>query len=235
VKLVIFALLMAATPAEPASPLRPAEAILADYAQAVGGRDAWKKLRSLHSKRSLTVNGQGASGNQESWATADRKNLSVMTLTDVGSFRQGFDGRVAWSQDPVFGLRKLEGAELEDARINSAWNAEPDLARLYTKVTSVPSTDPGLECVEMQKTIGKPTVLCFDGKTHLRARQTGVQPSPGGEIPYKIVFGDWREVGGIKTWFSETMSAGPSTIEAHTTSLKFDEKIPASAFRIPKP
>lgn len=237
-KLVILALLMAATPAEPVTPLRPAEAILADYAQAVGGRAAWKRLRSLHAKRSLTVAGQGASGTEEHWATVDRKNLSVSTLTGVGSFRQGFDGRTAWSQDPVFGLRKLEGGELEEARINGAWNAEPDLASLYVKVTSVPApqdAEAGLECVQLHKKLGKTSVLCFDGKTHLRAQQTGVQPSPGGEIPYKIVFGDWREVSGIKTWFSEKMTAGPSTIEARMTSLEFNEKIPASKFRMPKP
>jgi hypothetical protein len=237
VKLVLLVLLMAATPAETA-PLRSAEAILADYAQAVGGRAAWKKLRSLHAKRSLTVAGQGASGTDEHWATAGGKNLSESTLTGVGSFRMGSDGRVAWSQDPIFGLRNLKGAELEEALINGAWNAEPNLASLYSKVTSVPppkDADPSLECVEMHKKVGKPSVMCFDAKTHLRTQQTGVQSSPGGEIPYKIAFDDWREVSGIKIWFSEKMTAGPSTIEARMTSLKFDEKIPASKFRMPKP
>jgi hypothetical protein len=236
--LVFFVLLLAAPPAEPAATLRPAEAILADYAQAVGGRDAWKRLRTLHATRSLTVAGQGASGTDEHWATADGKNLSESTLTGVGSFRMGYDGRVAWSQDPIFGLRKLKGAELEESLINGAWNAEPNLASLYAKVTSVPppkDAAPGLECIEMHKKVGKPTVLCFDAKTHLRALQTGVQSSPGGEIPYKIEFGDWREVSGIKLWFSEKMTAGPSTIEARMTSVKFGEKIPASKFRMPKP
>ncbi len=237
-KLIILALLMAATPAETVPALRPAEAILADYAQAVGGRDAWKKLRSLHAKRDLTVAGQGASGHEEHWATADGKNFGEWSLTNVGAFRQGFDGRVAWSQDPIFGLRKLDGVELEEARIGGAWNAEPDLASLYVKVTSVPppkDANPGLECVELHKRLGKPAVLCFDAQTHLRAQQTGVQPSPGGEIPYTLVFGDWRETNGIKTWFYEKMTAGPSTIEARTTSLKYNEKIPAKKFRMPKP
>jgi hypothetical protein len=229
---------MAATPAEPVPPLRSAEAILADYAQAVGGRDAWKKLRTLHAKRSVALVGQGASGSEEHWATADGKNRSDLTFTDVASIRQGFDGRIAWSEEPINGLRKLQGAELEEARINGAWNAEPNLASLYTKVTSVAppkDSEPGLECVEMQKKVGKPTVLCFDGKTHLRAQQTGVQPSPAGETPYKIVFADWREVSGIKTWFSEKMTAGPMTIDAHMISLTFNEKIPAGKFRMPKP
>ena len=230
-------LVMLLVSAEPAATLRPAEAVLADYAQAVGGRDAWKRLRSRHVKRTLVVIGQGANGSEEHWATADGKNLSESILHGVGSVRQGFDGRVAWSQDPVFGLRKLEGAEWEHARVHSAWNAEPDLARPYAKVNSVTppeGVDRGLECVELHKKVGRPSVLCFDAKTHLRVVQIGVQPSPGGDIPYKIEFGDWREVNGIKMWFWEKMTAGPSTIEGHITSVKFNEKIPASKFRMPK-
>ena len=186
--------------------------------------------------------GQGANGSEEHWATADGKNLSESTLKDVGTFRQGSDRHAAWSQDPVFGLRKLDGAEAEEARINGTWNAEPDLASLYLAVKSVPppkeaQAEPGtsLECVELQRKIGKPSVLCFDAKTHLRVVQTGVQPSPGGDIPYKLVFGDWRTIKGIKTWYLEKMTAGPTTVEGRITSLVFDEKIPASRFKMPRP
>ena len=234
--------LLAAAPAESAAHLRPAQAILADYANAIGGRAAWKRLRSVHNKRALTVAGQGASGSEEHWATADGKNLSVSTLRDVGTFRQGADGHATWSQDPVFGLRILDGAEQEEARINGAWNAEADLASLYLSVSSVPppqeartETGADLECVELRKKRGKPSVLCFDAKTHLRVLQTGAQPSPGGDIPYKLVFGDWRAVKGIKTWYLEKMTAGPTTVEGRITSLVFDEKIPASRFKMQKP
>ena len=89
--------------------------------------------------------------------------------------------------------------------------------------------------MELQKKQGKPSVLCFDAKTHLRVVQTGVQPSPGGDIPYRLVFGDWRAVNGIKTWYLEKMTAGPTTVEGRITSLVFDEKIPASRFKMPKP
>jgi hypothetical protein len=238
VTVAVLVALLAATPAE--TPLRPAQAILDDYARAVGGRAAWKRLRSVHIKRALTVAGQGASGSEEHWATSDGKNLSESILHEVATFRQGSDGHVAWSQDPVFGLRKLEGAEQEEAQINGAWNAEPDLASLYADVKSVPppkdaAVGTDLECVELQKKLGKPAVLCFDAKTHLRLLQIGVQPSPGGDIPYRLAFGDWRAIKGIKTWYLEKMIAGPTTVEGRITSLVFDEKIPASRFKMPKP
>lgn len=238
---IALAFFLATAPATAPQPsLRPAEQVLADYARAIGGADAWKRIKSVHVKRTLTIKGQGASGNDEHWGTADGRYLNVSTLTGVGSFRQGSDGRVYWSQDPLFGLRKLGGAEAEEARIAARWNAEPDLASLYTKVTSVAAPSPvpvkaEVECVELSKQEGKPATLCFDAGTHLRAFQTGTQPSPGGDIPYTIVFRDWRQVHGIKTWYGEDMTAGPSTIESHVSELTFDEKISPALFKMPKP
>ncbi len=236
-----LAFLVAAAAAAPTpATLRPADQVLADYAGAIGGPAAWKRLKTVHIKRSLTIKGQGATGHDEHWATADGRFLNVSTLVGVGSFRQGSDGRVFWSQDPLYGLRKLSGAEEDEARIAARWNAEPDLASLYTKVNSVPPPSPApvptpVECVELSKKQGKPAVLCFDASTHLRAFQTGTQPSPGGDIPYTLVFGDWRQVRGVKTWFSENMTAGPSTVESKITDLTFDEKISPSRFKMPKP
>lgn len=239
-----FALALVLATAPAAAPnqvtLRPAEQVLADYARAIGGAEAWKRIKTVHAKRTLTIKGQGASGRDEHWGTADGRYLNVSTLDGVGSFRQGSDGRVFWSQDPLFGLRKLSGAEQEEARIAARWNAEPNLASLYAKVTSVPAPSPApvqapVECVELSKKEGKPAILCFDAGTHLRAFQTGTQPSPGGEIPYTIVFRDWRQVRGIKTWYGEDMTAGPSTIESKISELTFDEKVSPSLFKMPKP
>ena len=75
--ILVLLSLLAATPAEP--PLRPAQAILADYANAIGGLQAWKRLRSVHVKRTLTVVGQGASGPEERWATADGRGAWYQT------------------------------------------------------------------------------------------------------------------------------------------------------------
>jgi len=158
----------------------------------------------------------------------------------VGSFRQGTDGRTAWSQDPVFGLRELEGAELEESLINAAWNAEPDLASLYVKVTSVPppkDAEAKLECVELHtKGKAKPTVLCFDAQTppsrpaDRRAKHSRRRDPLSGGVQ-RLADRQRHQ----RPWFEEKMTAGPSTVEAHTTSLVFDEKIPASKFNMPKP
>src|SRR5687767_15965108 len=104
--------------------LRAAEAILDDYVAAVGGAPALKKLKSLHMKRKLEVKGMQFSGTEDRKATAAGQMLVVMEITKVMSARQGTDGKVLWSDDQIFGLRVLKGIEAEEARIDSAWNAD---------------------------------------------------------------------------------------------------------------
>ena len=118
--------------------LRKADEVLADYARAIGGEEAWSHHKTLHVKLSIEVKGMQFAGTHERYATAAGQMLDVMEISGVMSARQGTDGKVSWSEDPIYGVRILAGAEEEEARIDSAWNADLHLARLYQKVRSVP-------------------------------------------------------------------------------------------------
>lgn len=230
--------LQKARPELPAK-LRPAEAVLDDYIAAVGGAPALKKLKSLHMKRQLEVKGMQFSGTEERYATAAGQMLVVMDLTGVMSARQGTDGKVHWSEDQIFGLRILKGAELEEARIDAAWNADLRIKELYDKVRSIPPPEPApvskrWECLELVPRQGKPVTTCFDADTHLRVMQKGVRATPQGETPYRSTVSDWRDVKGLKVPHAEELSMGPVTLLAKVTDLKFDEKFPAKLFDIPK-
>jgi zinc protease len=232
--LVLF--LLAAEPA----PTRSADAILDDYAKAVGGEQAWKKHKTVRMKRQVEIKGMNMSGTDERYATAAGKSLSVISLPGIGSFRQGSDGKVRWSEDPINGLRVLAGAEDEEAKVEATWNAELQLKKLYEKVRSVPPPEPPpagkrYECVELTPKLAKPAVTCFDAESHLRVFQKGTHATPQGEIPYTVTFGDWREVEGIKMPFTEDTVAGPMNLGAKVTEVKFDEKVDGKLFVLPKP
>jgi hypothetical protein len=162
-----------------------------------------------------------------------------MEITGVTKARQGTDGHVQWSDDQIFGLRVLSGPEEEEARIDSTWNADLHLKDLYQKLRSVPppETPPAgqrWECVEMTPKLGKPLVSCFDGETHLRTLQKGIRATPQGETPIRATFADWRAVKGVKLPYTEELTMGPITMVARVTEIKFDEKIPAKVFALPK-
>jgi hypothetical protein len=179
------------------------------------------------------------SGTEERYATSAGQMLDLMEITGVMSAKQGSDGKVQWAEDQIFGLRILKGAEAEEARIDSTWNAELKVKELYEKVRSVPppETPPAgkqWECLELTPRMGKPAVTCFDAETHLRIMQKGAKATPQGETPYRTVVSDWRTVKGLKLPFTEEMSMGPVTLHARVTEMKFDEKFPAKLFELPK-
>jgi zinc protease len=228
----------AAAAARPTRQARPASQVLADHARAIGGAAPFRKHKTMRIKRSRVIHGIGLEGSEELWATSTGKALQVMTMPGIGVFRQGNDGKSYWMQDPINGLRELEGAEQEQARIEATWGKEVKLPKLYERVRGVPppeGADPQGECVELAPKLGKPVTVCFDPETHLRTLQQGVQSSPQGDIPFRATFDDWREVRGVKIPFVERLHAGPMSTEARVVEVAFDEPMPASLFKRPRP
>ncbi len=219
--------------------LRDAKVVLADYVAAIGGEKAWKRRKTMRLRREIEAKGMGIRGTDERFATASGKALSVTTLPAIGTIKVASNGRIRWSEDPINGLRVLEGAEDEETRIEGTWNADLQLAKLYQKVRSVPPPSPPpagrrYECVELTPKLGKPAVACFDAQTHLRALQTGVKATPQGDVPYSATFTDWRDVEGVRVPFAEELTAGPMTMTARIAEIRFDVKLDAKMFELPK-
>lgn len=229
----------ASTPVVNPLELRDARRILADYAAAIGDERAWRKHKSIRVKREVSVKSMNFRTVEETRLVRGGKLASVSSAPGLGTSRRGSDGRTAWSDDPIFGLRVLTGAEAEEVCLAATWNAEWRLAELYDPVRAVPppadAPDPrSLECVELGKREGKATTTCFDRRTHLRIWEKGVQASQGGDIPYVTRFSDWRLVGGVRVWHHEEVTVGPVTMQCQLVAVVFDEPAPARLFQVPK-
>jgi hypothetical protein len=244
----LLALLLAvdAAPAPPApapavaqTPLRNAKAMLADYARAIGDEKSWKKHKSVRVKHEVSVTAMRLVGQEETRIAKGGKIRDELQMPGMGTFRRGFDGRVAWADEPIGGLRVLKDAEAEDLRIAATWNSEWRLAEGYTRVLAVPppKTMPAgqsWECVELHRSKAPPTEICFDSKTHLRVWEQGVQASQGGQVPYVKQFSDWRPVDGVLIWHREVATVGPVTMEGRIVEIVFDEPIPPNLFALPR-
>lgn len=230
----------AATPTSATpSTLRDAKAVLADYATAIGDEKRWKHHKCMRVKRAVTVKAMQFVSEEQTRVCKGGKILGESQMPGMGLFRRGSDGRTAWAEDPIGGLRVLKNAEAEDVQIGAAWNSEWHLAEIYAKVVSVPTPKAApdgrpLECVELQKKKGQPTTLCLDRETHLRVWEQGVQASQGGLVPYVTKFSDWRPVDGVKLWHHEVVTVGPVTMESQIVEVKFDEAMSPNLFALPR-
>jgi hypothetical protein len=211
---------------------------LADSVKATGGEAAWNAHKTAHFKMETTLQGMEMGGHGERFQTNTDKSLTVLEMTGVGRAREGTNGKIAWSEDPLQGLRYLEGAEAEQARIGSSWNADLSAGALFAKLEA--GTEPGpngvaLECVIATPKLGQPLHSCYDPRTHLQVTQSGVRATPQGDVPFRATLGDWRDVGGVKISFQSNTQVGPITTVDRVLSVTFDEPMDDKMFDPPKP
>jgi hypothetical protein len=240
----------AAAPAAPAAPRPPApapavppparsvDAVLADVVQALGGTAALKRHKSLHMTMELEFQGLGIKGTAERFAAAGDKSLTITEIPNLASTREGNDGKRAWSEDPINGLRILKGAEAAQSQRESAWNAELRLKQLFPKIAvknEVGADGVPLECLVLTPKLGSPITECFDVTTHLLAIQRGTRSGPQGDIPFEARVSDWRAVDDLKVPYLTEMSAGPLTFAGRVTAVELDVPIDPAKFAVPSP
>ena len=218
--------------------LRTPEEILADAVKATGGAAAWDAHKTAHYKVETTLQGMGMGGTGERFQTRSDKSLMTMTMAGLGVVREGTNGKVAWTEDPVLGIRYLDGVEAEQTKIASSWNADMHAGELFVKLET--ATEPGpdgapLECVVATPKLGAPLRSCYDAKTHLQVSQSGTRAGPQGDMPFRATIREWRDVGGVKIPFESNTQLGPITTVDRITSVTFDEPVDDKMFDPPKP
>jgi hypothetical protein len=224
-------------PAPPPAP-RSADDILADNVSAIGPAEAWNAHKTVRLEMTMSFQGVGITGKAQRLATASDKTIVVTEIPGVGTIREGSNGKVFWSQDPINGLRLLDGAEADQARLESVWNPELRSKELYAKIEAKVDAGPDgkpLECVVLTPKVAPPTTRCFDPASHLQVIEKGIRPTPQGDTPFSSTVSDWRRVGGLLLPFGLETQAGPITFSAQVHSIVFDEPMDDKQFEPPQP
>jgi hypothetical protein len=190
--------------------------IIERYQKAVGGRDAWKKLTSRSSMGTVEVPSMSLGGTVVIHEKAPDKILTIIIIAG-SAYRQGFDGRIGWAEDPQDGLREQTGAELAEARRQSDFYGPFDLDRQYAKLAVL-----GREKVDDREAYvleaslpegGQPDKLYFGAQSGLPVRIVSQHHTPEGVSEFREDFSDYREVDGVKLPFTVSQAgAGPAFI-----------------------
>ncbi len=137
----------------------------------------------------------------EFYAKAPNKRLLVTDLEHHGRIRQGFDGKIAWVEDPVQGLRRLEGAEAARVRREADFHSPLRWRELYKRVELKGKqmlAGRAVYVLRLSPREGKPVTHYYDAETFLLVRQDIVQETPQGSMTVQAVLSDYRDVGGVK-------------------------------------
>lgn len=166
------------------------EPILERYAEATGLRRAdGARLSTRVSKGRIegAYAGMKVRGTVEILEKAPDKFIALVNVDGLGIIRRGFTGEYGYMQIPLFGFRRVEGAELSELKLEARWAWADDLRRLYPSMKLKGKEEVGgaeAQVVEATTATGAHATLYFDTRTGLLVRRD------------RTYFEDFREVDG---------------------------------------
>lgn len=179
--------------------------ILDKYVQALGGKAAYEKLTSRVSKGTFELPAQGLTGTVEIDSKAPNKSLLLVELTGLGRIQQGFDGVVAWADNPQGGVRELSSQELSVAKRGAMFQQAIRLRELYPKMTLQSQEKVGQHntyVIEADPGDGSLRRMYFDTESGLMLRSVVERDAPEGRAAFDLLLEDYRDVDGIKIPFT---------------------------------
>lgn len=208
----------------------PAEKILDQYIQAVGGAERLAAMRSyVATGTSVGFGGFGKGGQVEIIGKfPDQRVMSIVfpKEPDRGDSIRTFNGSEAWLRTPltVLGEYQLTGGELDGAKLDAQLSFPAQIKNVLTDwrvsmptaISDLPA--PSSQAVEETKTVGIGkdrlvnvvqgrgpngiyATLYFDQQSGLLLRLVRYGKSPIGRVPTEVDYSDYRDVDGIKTPF----------------------------------
>lgn len=213
--------------AKPAEATPTVDQVLDKFVQAIGGKAAVEKLNSRIAKGTFEIPSMGVSGTTEMFAKAPGKNSTVVDMPGFGTFKQAFDGKTGWSQDPMNGLRDMSAMELAAAKIDEDFYRDIRMKELYPKIeikgkAKVGERDAYL--LEAPGPAGSPDKFYFDAQSGLLLKTEGERDSPQGKAMLETFLEDYKEIDGVKLSF---------TIRINNPAISFTIKLSEVKHNVP--
>lgn len=223
-------------PPEPAKEALPAaEEILAKAVEAIGGKDRLERIESVHYAARISMTGLNITGEIASWWRGE-EFYTDSTMVGVGRIQVGKKGDTIWSEDPILGLRKLEGKEAEQAQWQSSLFLAADWKRYFAsaKTTAARELDgKPVYDVLLTSEAADEVVLSFAADSGLQVALSFSQASPMGVMPIKMKMEDYRDVEGLKVAFRHVTDASLGTIVQEITKIELNVEVDETKFAMP--
>jgi len=221
----------------PVDSAKKAEEIMNNFIKA-SGAEAQSKIKSMILVQYMQISGQNLKATVFTYTKEPNKLLTVTDMPPVGKIRQGFDGKIAWSDNPIQGLRKLEGEEKELFTQSLAANNPSKTKELYKKMEYVGReklNDRDVDVIKLTPKVGKPQTQYFDVETHLMVRQVSEMAGPTGNTPYDVTLLDYKDYNGLMLPSKTVAKVAMMEMVIGIDRVKFDVAIDDKVFAYPAP
>jgi hypothetical protein len=165
---------------------------------------------------------------------------SRVVIEGVGTFFEGYDGKTAWTDNPMAGgLREKSGTEVATAKRQAEFHRDADLFKQYeTWKVLEPATVNGtaVKVLEGKDANGFTDILYFADDTGLLVRQVSSFKDDQGPKTITTDISDYRTADGIKIPCRMAGNDGAGfEFVIEITSFKHGLDLPDSTFKMPSP
>lgn len=211
--------------------------VLDDYAKAVGGEDAFAKLKTRKVSGTVSIPAAGLSGKMVLVSkTPNMLNLQL-TLPGVGEIVQICDGENVYEKNPLTGERMLEGKEKAAMMLEASSDDASKWRELYESAKVVGEADvEGSKAskIEIETKSGLKLTNYYDQKTKLLVKTDMTVESVQGKLAISTLYKNYKEVDGIKMAFESVQSVAGMEQKITIDSVEHDVELPAKLFEIPE-
>lgn len=222
--------------AEPEKPALPdAAELLAASVEAVGGKAKLDTVTSFHLEGTIGAPKQGLSGKVETWWKQGDFYM-VQTIPGLGINRSGKKGDVIWAEEPINGLRKLEGKEAEQHMWASSLLLTSDWNKYFEKAETVAERsidDKKVYDIELVTASGSKLTITLDANDKMMVEQSFEVVSPMGSMPVTIRSTDYRDVGGMKIPYKQVTDASLMELTQELTLVELNVEVDEAKFAVP--
>lgn len=224
-----------AVEAPPENAFPAAADLLAKSVEAVGGKAKLESVKSFHLEGTIGAPKQNLSGKVETWWKGGDFYM-VQTIPGLGINRSGKKGDLIWAEEPINGLRKLEGKEAEQHMWASSLLLTADWRDFFETATTVAErTIDGKKAydIELSAKSGAVLTVTIDTTSYLMVEQSFKVFSPLGSMPVTIRSTDYRDVEGMKIPYKQVTDASLMELTQELSVVELNAEVDEANFGMP--
>lgn len=227
--------LIFSVPASAQDKLPAAREIIDRYVQASGGREAMSRHSSRRAVGKINMPAQGVEGDVEILAARPDLMRLRMTIAGVGEIQSGYNGKVAWSLNPLTGPMLMQGKSHEQAKADADFDSLLHLDTQYKTLETLEKTTfegrPAYK-VRAVRATGDEDLEYYDVENGLMLGAEVTRESPMGSVKATHIETDYKDFDGLKiaTRIVQRLMGTEQVITI--SNVEFD-KVDKSAFELP--
>jgi zinc protease len=219
-----------------ADDLPKAETILDKYIEVTGGKAAYLKSHSEIVTGTMEMAAMGVKGSITIYHAEPDLSYTEIEITGIGKVKEGSDGKIAWSLNPMQGPHLKDGEEKVQSLRSAKSNAEVNWRDTFkeVKTEAVEAVD-GKDCYKILMTPkeGSSETRYYDKASNILVKTVATAHTPMGDIPLEIGMSDYRKEGDILVPHKLLQKAGGQEIAISVESVKYNSEIPKDKFEPP--